>query len=69
MNRHRKHNRTATKAYPHFATFVFLQPQMATPKNTKEPKFSNRTLDKTSTPPIWIVVYLYFMTLINFDPP
>jgi len=24
MNRHRKHNRTATKAYPHFATFVFL---------------------------------------------
>jgi len=33
-----------TQANPHFGTFTFFQPQLATAhKNVKEPKFTNRT--------------------------
>jgi hypothetical protein len=65
MNRLLQHKLTQpTPANPHFGTFPFFQPRLATAlKNVKEPKFSNRTPAAT----IILIIYSFSNTLFHFE--
>ncbi len=53
-----------------FPTFQFRNwSDVARQKNAKEPKFSHRTPDLLSLSTICILMYIFFSTLINIDPP